>query len=203
MKKGLILALRIIVHAGALWPLAWILWDLVQGHLGANPIREIQLRTGAAAINLLMASLACTPIYILTGFNPVLTLRAPLGLYAFLYASLHFFNFLGVDYSFNLGLIRDDLFKKRYAILGFAAFLLLLPLAAVSLGRLKKRMGANWRKLKWLVYPASILAVLHFILLTRAGFHVPLTYAGVLALLLLLRLPPIRQAAMSLWSRRA
>ena len=172
-----------------------LVWDFTHGNLTANPIREVQLRTGASAINLLMLSLACTPINILTGFRPVLLLRRPLGIYAFFYALLHFINFIGIDYSFNFALIREDLFEKRYAIAGFASFILLLPLAITSIKRLRQGLGKNWQRLHWLVYLAATLAIVHYIWQTKTNIRLPLTYGGILVILLAIRLPLVRNFA--------
>ncbi|MFC1964708.1 sulfite oxidase heme-binding subunit YedZ [Chloroflexota bacterium] len=190
--------IRIVIHIAALLPLATLIWDFTQGNLTANPIQEVQLRTGASAINLLMLSLACTPVNILTGFRPVLVLRRPLGIYAFFYALLHFINFIGIDYSFNLALINEDIFEKRYAIVGFASFILLLPLAITSIKRLRQRLGKNWQRLHWLVYLAASLAVIHYIWQTKVDIRLPIIYGGVLVILLAIRLPAVRNFA---WRR--
>ncbi|MFC1987260.1 sulfite oxidase heme-binding subunit YedZ [Chloroflexota bacterium] len=187
--------IRIVMHIAALLPLVVLIWDFTQGNLTANPIREIQLRTGASAINLLMLSLACTPINILTGFSPVLLLRRTLGLYAFFYALLHFINFIGIDYGFNVTLIRGDLFEKRYAIAGFASFILLLPLAITSISRLRQRLGKNWHRLHQLVYLAATIAVVHYIWQTKVDIRLPLVYGGVLGMLLAVRLPVVKNFA--------
>ncbi|MBU2608089.1 MAG: sulfoxide reductase heme-binding subunit YedZ [Chloroflexi bacterium] len=195
MSNRQITIIRIVIHIAALLPLAVLLWDFTQGNLTANPIREIQLRTGALAINLLMLSLACTPVYILTGYKPVLLLRRPLGIYAFAYALLHFINFIGIDYSFNFALIREDLFEKRYAVMGFASFILLLLLAITSIKRFRQRLGKNWQRLHWLVYLAATIAIVHYIWLTRVDISLPLIYGGVLVILLAIRLPLARNFA--------
>jgi len=195
MSNRQITLIRIVVHLVALLPLVVLIWDFTQVNLSANPIREVQLRTGASAINLLMLSLACTPINILTGFRPVLSLRRPLGIYAFFYALLHFINFIGIDYGFNFTLIREDLFEKRYAIVGFACFILLLPLAITSIKRLRQRLGKNWQRLHWLVYLAATLAVIHYIWQTKADMRLPLIYGGVLVILLAIHLPMVRNFA--------
>ncbi len=195
MSNRQITIIRIVVHITALLPLVVLIWDFARGNLTANPIREVQLRTGASAINLLMLSLACTPINILTGFRPVLSLRRLLGIYAFLYALLHFINFIGIDYGFNFALIREDLFEKRYAIVGFASFILLLPLAITSIKRLRQRLGINWQRLHWLVYPAATLAVLHYSWQTKVDIRLPLIYGGVLVILLAIRLPVVKSFA--------
>jgi sulfoxide reductase heme-binding subunit YedZ len=187
--------IRIVIHIAALLPLVVLIWDFTQGNLTANPIREVQLRTGATAINLLILSLACTPINILTGFRPVLSLRRPLGIYAFFYALLHFINFIAIDYGFNFTLIREDLFEKRYAIVGFASFILLLLLAITSIKRLRRRLGKNWQRLHWLVYLAATLAVVHYIWQTKVDIRLPFIYGGVLLILLTIRLPVVRNFA--------
>ncbi len=190
-----IAVIRVVLHVSALLPLVLIIWDLTRGNLTANPIREIQLRTGATAINLLMLSLSCTPVNILTGFKPVLALRRVLGIYAFFYASLHFINFIGIDYGFDFALLREDLFEKRFAIAGFASFLCLLPLAVLSVKKVQQRLGEHWQKLHWLVYAAAIVAVIHYIWQTKADFRLPFTYGGVLIILLAIRLPVVRHLA--------
>jgi sulfoxide reductase heme-binding subunit YedZ len=193
MSDRPITIIRIVVHIAALLPIVVFIWDLTQSNLTANPIREVQLRTGASAINLLMFSLACTPFNILTGFKPILLLRRPLGIYAIFYALLHFINFIGIDYSFDFALIREDLFEKRYAIVGFASFILLLPLAITSINRLKQRLGRNWQRLHLLIYLAATLAVVHYIWQTKADIRLPLIYGVVLGILFAIRLPLVRK----------
>ncbi len=195
MSNRQITIVWIIINIAALLPLIVLIWDFTQGNLTANPIREVQLRTGASAINLLMLSLACTPINILTGFKPVLSLRRPLGIYVFFYALLHFINFIGIDYGFNFVLIREDLFEKRFAIAGFASFILLLPLATTSIKRLRQRLDKNWQRLHWLVYLAATFAVVHYIWQTKTDIRLPLIYGGVLGILLAIRLPVVRKFA--------
>ncbi|MFC2044591.1 sulfite oxidase heme-binding subunit YedZ [Chloroflexota bacterium] len=184
--------IRVVIHIAALLPLVVLIWDFTQGNLTANPIREVQLRTGSSAINLLMLSLACTPINILTDFRLVLSLRRPLGMYASFYALMHFINFIGIDYGFNFALIRDALFEKRYAIVGFASFMLLLPLAITSIKKLRQRLGKNWQRLHWLVYLAATLAVVHYIWQAKADIRLPFIYGGILVTLLGIRLTMVR-----------
>ncbi|MDO8688167.1 MAG: hypothetical protein Q7K41_06230, partial [Dehalococcoidales bacterium] len=111
------LGLPLVTHVGALMPLGLIIWDLTQDQLTADPIREIQLRTGKAALVLLVLTLACTPVSKVSPLRWVLRLRRLLGLYAFAYASLHLLNFIGIDYGFDLGLLQKDLPKKYYIFL--------------------------------------------------------------------------------------
>lgn len=184
---------RVLLHAAALAPLAVLVWDAAHGNLTANPIREVQLRTGRYAMFTLAASLACTPLGNIIRTKTLLALRRTLGLYAFAYASLHFLNFAGLDYGFNLALMWPDIYEKRYAIAGFAAFLCLLPLAVTSTRGWAQRLGRNWSRLHRLVYLAAALAVVHFLWQVKADARVPLVYAAALTILLLMRLPPIKK----------
>lgn len=185
--------LQILIHIAALLPLAVLAWDFTQGGLTVNPIREIQLRTGKYALVLLVLSLACTPISTVFRLKQVLRLRRPLGLYAFMYASLHFLNFVGLDYGFDFDLIRGDIVEKRFALVGFAAFLSLLLLAVTSTKGWVKRLGKSWERLHWLAYLAALLAVAHFALQVKADFREPLLYGAVVILLLIIRIPSVRK----------
>lgn len=195
MPKLKVPGLQVLVHIGALLPLVWLAWQFSQGQLTANPIREIQLRTGRYALNLLVLALACTPVYNIFGFKPALQLRRTLGLYAFVYAGLHLMNFIGLDYGFNFALIREGIAAKPFALVGLAAFIILLPLAVTSTKGWVKRLGNNWQRLHRLLYVAGVLAVLHFIWLTKskADLHVPLIYGAIIGILLIIRIPVINK----------
>ena len=183
----------LVAVIGGLIPLAQLAWGLWAGRW-VDPIAETTSRTGSAAILLLVLSLACTPVNTLLGWRFMLPARKPLGLYAFLYASLHLLNFIGMDYGFSLRAFLDDaLLQKRFMIVGFAAFLILLPLAITSTKGWMKRLGRNWKRLHQLVYVAGIFAVLHYLWLVKIDITWPLIYGGILALLLVLRLPVVRQ----------
>lgn len=185
--------LRYAAHLGALLPLALLLWDFYTGGLSADPIREITLRTGKTAIILLTLSLAVTPLNIWFGWKQLLPLRRVFGLYAFLYVVLHLLTFVWLDYGLDLGLIREALFEKRYALVGFAAFLVLLPLAATSFKWTMRRLGKNWKRLHRWVYLAAILAVLHYFLLVKNAYTQPFIFAVIIGVLLISRWDPIKQ----------
>lgn len=193
--------LQVLVHGAALMPLALMIWDYFHNQLTVNPIQEITSRTGRYALVLLLLSLACTPINLLFGLKQIVRWRRPLGLYAFVYASLHFLTFIGLDYTFNLTLILEVLVEKRYIIAGFSAFCLLIPLAITSTKAWQRRMGKLWKQLHRLVYVAALLAIVHFVWLVKSDIQEPLLYGAVLVLLLALRLPQIR-FALERWRRR-
>ena len=188
MKK-----LQILVHVGALFPLAWLLWDYLRDDLTANPIQAVTLRTGKAALILLILALAATPVNTVFGFRPAIKYRRTLGLYAFFYASLHFLIFIGLDYGFNLKLIYEAIFEKRYALVGFAAGLILFALAITSTKGWKRRLRKNWKRLHRLVYLAGILVVVHYVWLVKSDIRVPLAYGAVVVLLLIARVPGVRR----------
>jgi sulfoxide reductase heme-binding subunit YedZ len=188
--------LKVAAHIGALVPLGLLLWDYATFQLSADPIREATLRTGRAALTLLILSLACTPLNIIFGWKQLLPLRRTLGLYAFLYASLHGFIFVWIDYGLDPGLIAEAIFQKRYALAGLTTFLLLVPLALTSNRRSMRRLGKKWKLLHRLAYVAGILAVVHFLWLVKQAYTRPVIYASVLALLLIVRMGPIKQTIM-------
>jgi sulfoxide reductase heme-binding subunit YedZ len=194
--------LQALVHVGALVPLAWIAWQLSQGAFLVDPVREITTLTGKTALILLVLSLACTPMATVFGLKQVLRLRRALGLHAFLYVSLHFLTFVGLDYGFDLALIGDAIFAQRYVLVGTAAGLVLLPLAITSTVGWQRRLHRNWKRLHRFVYLAGILAVVHFLWLVK-DVREPLRYAAVLVVLLVLRIPQVRRAVSRLRHRIA
>jgi sulfoxide reductase heme-binding subunit YedZ len=185
--------LQILVHAGALLPLVWMVWQFAQGSFLIDPVREMTTLTGKTALVLLMLALACTPITTVFGFRQALRVRRALGLYAALYAGVHFFIFVGLDYGLDWGFIRQAIFDQRYVLVGFAAGLILVLLALTSTKRWQRRLGKTWKRLHRLVYLAAILVIVHFAWLVK-DIREPLRYGLVLALLLVLRLPPVRKA---------
>ncbi len=193
MKRFKMTPLQIAAHIAGLIPLAWLVWDFWQGNLGPDIIREATLRTGKAALIMLVASLSCTPINTIFKFKPALKLRRPLGLYSFMYASIHFAIFIGVDYFFDFGLIKDALFEKRYALAGLSTGLILLALALTSTIGWQRRLKKNWKRLHKFAYAAGILAVVHFIWLVKQGVLEPWIWAIVVGILLLLRVPSIKR----------
>ena len=193
--------LLVLTHVAALAPLILLLVDYATGRLSFNPIREITLRTGRYALILLVLSLACTPVRVLTGWNPVMRLRRPLGLYAFMYAGLHLLVFAGLDYGFKLSLIWEELAQRRFIQVGLVAFLLLLPLAVTSTRQWIAKLGKSWKRLHRLVYLAALLALLHFLWVVKGDLRRPLVYAVVVVLLLVVRIPPIRDALTNLRGR--
>ena len=185
--------LRWGAHSAALAPLAVILFLAWQGRLTANPIQDITLRTGQTALVLLVLSLSITPLYTAFTINELLPLRRRLGLYAFLYATLHFLIFIGLDYGFDPELLKEAIFEKRYALVGFAAFLVMLPLALTSTKGWMRRLGKRWKALHRWVYVAALLVIVHYVWLVKSDIRVPLLYGVIVGILLALRIPAVTQ----------
>lgn len=193
---------QLLVHVAALAPLAWLIADALAGNLGANPIQAIEQRTGKYALILLTLSLWCTPARIVTGWAPVIRWRRPLGVYAFVYAALHFTTFIGLDYGFNLAYIWADVGNKRYIFVGAAAFIILLALAFTSTKAAMKQMGRRWQKLHRWVYLVGGLVVVHYAWAVKSDIRQPLAWGAVIGLGLILRLPPVQRRIAAWHSRR-
>jgi sulfoxide reductase heme-binding subunit YedZ len=200
MKKARFTPLQIAVHVGAWIPLAWLAWAAYTGHLTVNPIQAATQRTGKYALVLLVLSLSATPLNTLFGLRQVLRLRRALGLYAFLYAGIHLAIFAGVDYGLDWSLLKGAIFEKPFVLVGLAALLILLSLAATSFRYWMKRLGKKWKRLHQLVYLAAALVIVHFawsvkgdILRLQGNVLQPLAFGALVTVLLALRIPPVRK----------
>jgi sulfoxide reductase heme-binding subunit YedZ len=192
---------QVAVHLAALAPLALLIWDGLHDQLTANPIQALTFRTGKTALILLVLSLTCTPLSSVFGVRQAVKWRRPLGLYAFLYAGLHFLIFAVLDYGLDFVLLREAVFEKRYALVGFAAFLLLIPLAITSTRGWMKRLGKRWKRLHQAVYVAGLLVIVHYVWLVKADRREPLLWGAAVGLLLLLRVPAVRRGIAKIRSR--
>lgn len=184
---------QVLVHVASLAPLAHLVWAFYTNNLTINPIQEATFRTGKYALVMLILSLAATPINTVFRWRLPLTVRKQFGLYAFFYASLHFTIFLALDYGLRWDLILEAVFEKAYALVGFAAFLILLPLAITSTKSWQKRLKKNWKWLHRLVYGAGILVAIHYIWVVKAEYTQPAIYTSIIVLLLALRIPSVKQ----------
>jgi sulfoxide reductase heme-binding subunit YedZ len=183
-----------LVWSAGLAPVPWLLWQAATGGLGVEPVEALEHRLGELGLQLLIASLAVTPLRRHLGVN-LLRFRRALGLLAFTYVALHLAVWLALDVQ-TLARAGEDILKRPYITVGMAAFVLLLPLAATSTDRAVRRLGVRWRQLHRLAYPAAVLGGLHYVLLAKGLQLAPLAYlAAILALLVLrLRWPAVRRA---------
>ena len=176
------------VVLGGLIPMAVMVWDAYSGALGANPVQRSIQQSGLLALVILLASLLCTPLRMVTGWTWPPRIRKALGLLAFLYAALHMTLYFAVDHGLALGVIVEDVVKRPFITVGFAAVVILSVLAATSTKSAVHRLGfVRWQKLHRWVYVAAGLAALHFVWQTKKDLREPLLYAGILAVLLALR----------------
>jgi sulfoxide reductase heme-binding subunit YedZ len=147
-------------------------------------VEKAQDTLGIWGLRFLLVTLAVTPLRVLTGSPKLHLFRRMLGLFAFFYVAMHFAWYLFVDQAFDWAQLAADVVKRPYITAGFTALLLLVPLAVTSTRRAMRRLGRRWEKLHRLVYPAAILACVHFWWQVKADIREPAVYAALLALLL-------------------
>ncbi len=153
-------------------------------NLGADPIETLLHKTGKTALQLLLITLCVTPLRSIAGFPHLIRLRRMLGLFAFIYAVAHFTIYLVLDRHLEYASIVTDIAKRPYITVGFAALVLLLPLAVTSTNAMMRRLGRRWQKIHRLIYLISALGVLHYYWQVKRDVREPLVYAAILALLL-------------------
>jgi sulfoxide reductase heme-binding subunit YedZ len=191
--------LRIAVHLLAWLPLVFLVYDFLTNKLTLNPIQYLEQILGRIAIYWLVAALAVTPLYTLTGIRDLPGRRRAVGLYAFMYVCLHLLVFFGLDYAFNIAQIWSLVTGKVYLLVGILAVLLLIPLAVTSFDYFIRKMGKNWKRLHWLVYPAVVVSILHYglaqkgdLFTLRGNILRPFLWGLLTILLLAMRIPLVR-----------
>lgn len=189
--------IKIAVFIVCLLPLGRLLWAAYSDDFGPNPVEFVQRWTGSWTFNLLLITLCITPLRTITQWHWLLRLRRMLGLFSFFYASLHFLSFIGFDHAFVVEDIAKDIYKRPFVSVGFAAFILLIPLAATSSNwAIRKLGGRKWQEVHRSIYLIGILAALHYFWLVKATALLwPLAYSVVLAILLGWRIRERRRKA--------
>jgi sulfoxide reductase heme-binding subunit YedZ len=208
MKKFPYTPLQIAMHIYAWSGLALLLFDFFTGHLSANPIQDLERRTGRHAITLLVLLLLCTPMNTLFKWSEPLKRRRALGLYTFMYATIHVIIFADLDYGLAWSRLIKEVIEKPRLIVGLIAFTLLIPLAITSFDIWKKRLGKNWKRLHKVVYFIAPLVVLHYlwskkgdILSLQGEVFKPMVYGLIVAVFLIIRIPPVKKAVSSFSTR--
>jgi methionine sulfoxide reductase heme-binding subunit len=181
--------LKAMIWLGALVPVLRLVYLGVSDGLGANPVEFIERSTGTWALVFLLVSLSITPLRQLTQQAWLIAVRRLLGLWMFAYACLHVTSYLWLDYQFDWADIVKDIIKHPYVLVGAAALLLTVPLAATSNQRAIRMLKQRWKSLHKLVYVIAILALLHFWWLVKKDVTEPVIYSVVFALLIVLRWP--------------
>jgi methionine sulfoxide reductase heme-binding subunit len=206
--------LKPVVFLASLGPFFYLIWAAYTGHLSANPLSDLTNETGVWTLRFVCITLAITPLRKITGWNPLVKFRRMVGLFAFFYGTLHLMiyaiadRFAGLDQAGSwvealsaghlpgaaliaptlsalVKSIGEDIYKRPFITVGFAAWLTMLPLAITSTaGWIRRLGGRRWNRLHRLVYLTGILGPLHYWWLVKADINRPLTYAAIVALLL-------------------
>ena len=176
------------VYAAGLLPLAVLVVQTVTGDTGPDPVKFIERSLGLYGLQFFIATMCVTPLRSATGIS-LLRFRRALGVLTFVYVALHFTVWVALDLQFRWAEIGADLVKRPYLIIGFAAFLLMVPLAVTSNNLSVRRMGAAaWQRLHWLTYPAVLLGAIHFLWQAKTWQPKPITYLAIVLVLLAVRL---------------
>jgi methionine sulfoxide reductase heme-binding subunit len=176
------------VFLACLAPMGLLVWATANGQLSANPLEDIRDTTGIWTLRFLIITLSITPLRKITGWHRLVRFRRMLGLFAFFHAALHFITYVWLDQFFAFGEMLADLTKRRFIMAGYVSFLLLIPLAITSTKNWIARLGGKrWQMLHRLIYFSASAGVVHYFWRVKLDVQRPLIYAGVLALLLILR----------------
>jgi sulfoxide reductase heme-binding subunit YedZ len=199
---------QIAMHIYGWSVLVILIYQYFTNDLSADPVQYLERRTGHHAVALLIMSLACTPLNTLFKWSELLKRRRALGLYAFMYATIHVLIYLDLDFGLAWSFILQNFTQDPRLIVGLTAFLLLIPMAWTSFDIWKKRLGKNWKRLHRIVYAIVPLAVLHFawnkkgdIFTAQGDIAQPLAYGVIVIVLLFIRIPRVRKAVVSLRDR--
>jgi methionine sulfoxide reductase heme-binding subunit len=176
-----------LVFIASLLPLGWMVcgaFGWLGQSLGPDPVKRLEHFCGQTALNFLMITLLVSPLRELAKLPQLLRLRRMLGLFAFFYVLLHFIIYAVLDQELNIRSVIADVAKRPYITIGFAALLMLIPLAITSTNRMMRRLGRRWQKLHRLVYVIAVLGVWHYYWQVKRDVREPLLYAAILAVLL-------------------
>ncbi len=180
---------KLAVFLICLLPLAMLGWRALHHDLTANPIEFITHATGDWTLRFLIFTLCITPFRKILHLPELIRFRRMLGLFAFFYACLHFTTYIWLDKFFDLSEMWKDIAKRKFITVGFAAFLLLIPLAITSTkGWVRRLGGKRWQLLHRLIYFSAVFGVIHYYWLVKSAVIKPLFYGAIVGLLLLWRL---------------
>jgi methionine sulfoxide reductase heme-binding subunit len=178
-----------LLYLTAVVPALWIAVALGTGQVDGDQVKYIQHVTGTTVLVTLFVTLAVTPLRRLTGWNEVIRVRRLIGLTAFWYALLHFVTYVVFDQSLSVADISADVAKHPWVLVGFASFLMLIPLAVTSTNGWVRRLGGRrWQRLHRLIYPTAVGGVLHYLWLVKKDVRTPLWFAASLVVLFAARL---------------
>ena len=189
------LILKSTIFTASLIPIGWLafaLWsDTIKAtsFMTVDPVQKLNRELGDWALIFIIITLTLRPLAEVLKISEFISYRRMMGLYAFLYAVLHFASYMVLDLQFDLAELFQDIIKRNFILVGMLAIMLLVPLALTSSKVMIKRIGGRrWKKIHYLVYPIAILSSLHFFMMIRADFSRPIIYAGIIIILLAYRL---------------
>jgi sulfoxide reductase heme-binding subunit YedZ len=185
--------LKAIMHLIALMPIAYLVLLVLADEAGGDPVQYIIHYTGVGALNTLLITLCISPIAKRFKQGALVQTRRLIGLYVFVYATLHLAAFISLDLLFEWSLFITETVKRPYILVGMVAYLLLLALTVTSFNRIKRKMGKRWQKLHNSIYLIALLVPLHFIWSVKSEIIEPSIYIVVTALLLSLRKDQIKR----------
>ena len=172
----------------SLIPFFLILYKIVFNKLGPEPVKEITHFTGEWTLLFIIFTLSMSPLKKITKLNIWISFRRMLGLFLFFYATLHMLTYVAIDYRLDFQSISKDILTKKFIFVGFAAWVLLIPLMLTSSRKAALFLKDKWKKIHRLIYLIAILGVVHFIWLVKKDLTEPLIYALILLVLLLFRI---------------
>ena len=172
----------------SLIPFFLILYKIIFNKLGPEPVKEITHFTGEWTLLFIIFTLSMSPLKKITKLNIWISFRRMLGLFLFFYATLHMLTYVAIDYRLDFQSISKDILTKKFIFVGFAAWILLLPLAFTSSKKAIIYLKDRWKKLHRLIYLISILGIIHFIWLVKKDLTEPIIYAVIIIILLLFRI---------------
>jgi sulfoxide reductase heme-binding subunit YedZ len=176
---------KVPVFLLCLVPAGIIVWEGFHGDWGPNPTQFLEHATGDWILRFLAITLAVSPLRKILGLQQLIRFRRMFGLFAFFYAFIHFSLYLGLDQVLDFHGIWADVMKRRYITVGFTGFVLMIPLAITSTAGWVRRMGfKRWTMLHRAIYVSAVAGVIHFYWLVKSDVHLPLIYAGIMAVLL-------------------
>ena len=182
----------------SLIPFFLIIYKTIFNKLGPEPVKEITHLTGEWTLLFIIFTLSMSPLKKITKLNIWISFRRMLGLFLFFYATLHMLTYVVIDYRLNFESISKDILTKKFIFVGFAAWVLLLPLALTSSKKALIYLKDKWKKLHRLIYVIAILGVTHFIWLVKKDLTEPLIYAVIILILLLFRFKFMRISKINL-----
>ena len=186
IPKSFAISLQVISHFGAVLPLFWLYFAVSEGQLGGDPVKEIIHFLGMGALRLMLLSLCISGLAKLIGGH-LNRLRRPLGIWCFVWTTLHIMAWSFLDLGFDWQLIFSEIFIRQYILVGFIVWLVLLIMTITSIPVLVRKMKGNWKKIHGAIYLSLILACLHFWWSQKSGWQEPFIYSLIASGLLVWR----------------